>query len=225
MNVGLASKRALDLAVGAQAIGFTLPLWLLVALGVRLTSPGPVFHAGKRVGKDGRLFAMYKFRTMRAGADRQGPAVTGAADSRVTPSGRILRRAKLDELPQLLNVMRGEMSLVGPRPEAPRYVELYDARQRQVLTVRPGITGPTQLVYRYEEQMLHHEDVEQHYVAEIMPRKLEMDLEYVRTRSFVGDLRLLLATIAALIPEALKSTHGQEITPQNSELMAPGSRL
>jgi lipopolysaccharide/colanic/teichoic acid biosynthesis glycosyltransferase len=147
---------------------------------------------------------MYKFRTMLADADRTGPAVTGASDPRVTPVGRVLRATKIDELPQLLNVLRGDMSLVGPRPESPRYVALYDQRQREVLSVLPGITGPTQLRYRHEERILTGEDVERQYCALLMPVKLESDLEYVRTRTAVGDFRVLVATFGALFERAGK---------------------
>jgi lipopolysaccharide/colanic/teichoic acid biosynthesis glycosyltransferase len=191
-------KRAADVAIAAAALALTAPLWLAVAVAIRFTSPGPVLYAGQRVGKGGVPFRMYKFRSMRTGADRLGPGVTGSGDPRVTRIGRLLRRTKVDELPQLLNVLRGEMSLVGPRPEAPQYVARYDERQRQVLSVRPGITGPTQLRYRHEEQLLPQADLERVYCTEIMPRKLEIDLEYVRTRTLWTDLRLLCATAQGL---------------------------
>jgi lipopolysaccharide/colanic/teichoic acid biosynthesis glycosyltransferase len=187
-----------DVTLAAMALALTAPLWLAVGAVIRLTSPGPVLYAGRRVGKGGAVFQMYKFRSMRTGADRLGPAVTGAGDPRVTSIGRLLRRTKIDELPQLLNVLRGEMSLVGPRPEAPQYVARYDERQRQVLSVRPGITGPTQLRYRHEEQLLPQADLERVYCTEIMPRKLEMDLEYVRTHTLWTDLRVLCATAQGL---------------------------
>jgi lipopolysaccharide/colanic/teichoic acid biosynthesis glycosyltransferase len=195
-------KRAADVTIALAALGITMPLWLAVAVAVRVTSRGPILYGGLRVGKGGAVFRMYKIRSMRPGADQQGPAVTGADDPRITPIGRFLRRTKLDELPQLLNVLRGEMSLVGPRPEAPEYVERYDERQRRVLTVRPGITGPTQLRYRHEEKMLPHAAIEQVYCTEIMPRKLEIDLEYVRTRTLWSDLRLLFATAQGLARRA-----------------------
>jgi lipopolysaccharide/colanic/teichoic acid biosynthesis glycosyltransferase len=197
-----ALKRAIDVTIAGAALVLTMPLWVAVGVAIRLTSPGPILYAGPRVGKDGEIFRMFKFRSMRVGADQVGPAVTGASDARVTSIGRFLRRTKLDELPQLLNVLRGEMSLVGPRPEAPQYVARYDERQRDVLHVRPGITGPTQLRFRHEEQMLPEADTERVYCTEVMPRKLEMDLEYVRTRTFWTDLRVLWATARGLARRA-----------------------
>ncbi len=189
----------MDLLLASILLIVLFPLWLLIAAVVRLTTPGPVLYRGKRVGKHERLFDMYKFRSMRAGAEREGTAVTGAGDPRVTAIGRVLRATKLDELPQLINVLRGEMSLVGPRPEAPCYVRTYDERQRRVLDVLPGVTGPTQLQFRHEERLLVHSDVEQMYCAQILPRKLEMDLNYVETRTLQIDLRILVATVGRLL--------------------------
>ncbi|MGI8968770.1 MAG: sugar transferase, partial [Chloroflexota bacterium] len=176
----------------------SLPLWLLIGAMIRLTSRGSALYAGTRIGRDGHPFRMYKFRTMHANADQSGPAITGAADARITPLGHLLRTTKLDELPQLLNVLRGEMSLVGPRPESPAYVALYDDRQRVVLTVRPGITGPSQLLYRHEQELLSGEDVERQYRDEILPAKLESDLAYVRDRSLAKDVHLLWLTVHRL---------------------------
>jgi lipopolysaccharide/colanic/teichoic acid biosynthesis glycosyltransferase len=135
---------------------------------------------------------------MRADAETRGLKVTAFGDPRVTPIGRVLRATKLDELPQLVNVLRGEMSLVGPRPEAPEYVDLYDERQREVLSVRPGITGPTQIRFRDEESLLQGPDVEAAYLA-LLPQKLEIDLDYVHNRSLVQDLTLLLATVSVVV--------------------------
>jgi len=193
------AKRALDLPI--SGLGFVLlsPLLLLLALWVKLDSAGPVLYQGQRVGQDGRPFLIYKFRTMVEGAERRGPAVTYRDDPRITRVGRFLRRTKLDELPQLLNVVKGEMSLVGPRPEDPSYVALYTPEQRQVLSVKPGITGPTQLEYRDEASMLHGESVDEEYVSRIMPGKLKLDLEYVRTCSLMLDLRILWRTVTTLL--------------------------
>jgi len=192
------AKRALDLPI--SGLGFVLlsPLLLLLALWVKLDSAGPVLYQGQRVGQDGRPFLIYKFRTMVEGAERRGPAVTYRDDPRITRVGRFLRRTKLDELPQLLNVVKGEMSLVGPRPEDPSYVALYTPEQRQVLSVKPGITGPTQLEYRDEASMLHGESVDKEYVSRIMPEKLKLDLEYVRGRSLALDLKILWRTATTL---------------------------
>jgi lipopolysaccharide/colanic/teichoic acid biosynthesis glycosyltransferase len=193
------AKRALDLLISTVALLLLSPLLLLLALWVKLDSQGPVFYRGKRVGKGGRPFLMYKFRTMVEGAERKGPAVTYRDDPRVTRAGRFLRRTKLDELPQLLNVVKGEMSLVGPRPEDPSYVALYTQEQRQVLSVKPGITGPTQLEYRDEASMLQGDSVDEEYVTRLMPEKLKLDLEYVRTRSLLLDLMILWRTATTLL--------------------------
>ena len=193
------TKRALDLVISIPGLILLSPLLLLLALWIKLDSRGPVLYRGKRVGIHGRTFLMYKFRTMVMGAEQRGPAVTYRDDPRITKAGRFLRRAKLDELPQLLNVIRSEMSLVGPRPEDPSYVALYTSEQRQVVTVKPGITGPTQLEYRDEASMLHGESVDEEYVTRIMPEKLKLDLEYVRTRSLLLDLKILWRTATTLL--------------------------
>jgi lipopolysaccharide/colanic/teichoic acid biosynthesis glycosyltransferase len=193
------AKRALDLLISGVGLILLCPLLLALALWVKLDSRGPVLYRGRRVGQDGRPFLMYKFRTMVQGAERRGPAVTYRDDPRITTAGRFLRRTKLDELPQLLNVLKGEMSLVGPRPEDPAYVKLYTPEQRQVLSVKPGITGPTQLEYRDEASMLQGESVDEEYVTRLMPGKLKLDLEYVRNRSLLLDLKILWHTAATLL--------------------------
>lgn len=193
------AKRALDLLLSLVGLILLSPLLLLLALWVKLDSRGPVLYRGQRVGKGGRTFEMYKFRTMVLEADRLGPAVSYKDDPRITKAGKFLRRTKLDELPQLLNVLKGEMSLVGPRPEDPSYVALYSPEQRRVLSVKPGITGPTQLQYRDEASMLNGESVDDDYVSRIMPEKLKLDLEYVRNRSLLLDLKILWRTAATLL--------------------------
>ncbi len=193
-----AAKRGLDLVVAGLALACLWPVLLVLALLVKLDSPGPALYRAPRVGRDGRPFTMYKFRTMSLGADA-GAGITGQADPRVTRLGRWLRRTRLDELPQLINVLRGEMSLVGPRPESPRYLPFYTPEQRAVLRVRPGITGPTQLRYRDEAALLTAPDIEAQYVHELLPAKLASDLEYVRTRTFWLDLRLLAQTAAVAV--------------------------
>jgi lipopolysaccharide/colanic/teichoic acid biosynthesis glycosyltransferase len=192
-----AGKRGLDVAVSSGGILLLAPLLAGLAVAVRCTSPGPVLFRQQRVGRRGRLFSLYKFRSMRAALG--GPSITAAGDSRITPVGRWLRRWKLDELPQLVNVLRGDMSLIGPRPEVPHYVRLYDDEQRQVLSVRPGITGPTQIRFRDEERLLASQpDPESYYVTTLMPAKLALDLAYVNSRTLAGDLRLLLHTLFAV---------------------------
>jgi lipopolysaccharide/colanic/teichoic acid biosynthesis glycosyltransferase len=192
-------KRALDVLIGSGLLGLTLPLQIAVALAVVLDSPGPAIHRATRVGLNGKEFTVLKFRTMRANASAAEARITGKGDPRVTRVGRVLRRTKLDELPQLWNVVRGDMSLVGPRPEDPFFVRLYTPQQREVLSVRPGITGVSQLAYRNEESLLSSERPETIYVSDILPRKLELDLDYVRQRSLLVDLRILASTARRLV--------------------------
>jgi lipopolysaccharide/colanic/teichoic acid biosynthesis glycosyltransferase len=191
-------KRLFDLTVSALGLLALSPLILLLALAVRLGSEGPIFYLASRVGRDGKPFKLYKFRSMVINADKIGPAVTGAQDKRITPIGRLLRRTKLDELPQLLNVLKGEMSFVGPRPESPNYVAHYTADQRRVLSVRPGITSEASVKYRNEEAMLTGENWEDHYIKVIMPAKLAIDLAYIDQQSLGRDLSILLQTFLAL---------------------------
>ncbi|TMB77195.1 MAG: sugar transferase [Chloroflexi bacterium] len=188
-------KRALDLAVAVPLLVILSPVLVALAAAVRLTSRGPAFHRATRVGRDGRPFTMLKLRTMRAGP---GAAITTRDDPRMTTLGRALRRARLDELPQLFNVVRGEMSIVGPRPEDPRFVALYSEEQRAVLALRPGITGAAQLVFRDEAALLDPADPEGSYVRAVLPRKLAIDLEYARGRSLAGDLRIMGMTLRGL---------------------------
>jgi lipopolysaccharide/colanic/teichoic acid biosynthesis glycosyltransferase len=193
-----AAKRALD--VGVSAIGLLVLAPLMVAIGVvvRATSPGPALFRQERVGKDGVAFRLLKFRSMRPAAG--GPEVTAGSDTRITPIGRALRQWKLDELPQLINVLWGEMSLVGPRPEVERYVRHYTETQREALSVRPGITGVSQLLFRHEEELLAGQtDVEDFYIRVVMPQKLELDLRYVHERSFTGDIGILVRTLTAIL--------------------------
>ncbi|HEU4628905.1 MAG TPA: sugar transferase [Gemmatimonadaceae bacterium] len=193
-------KRVFDLAWTVPGLLVLAPLLGAVALLVRLVDGRPVFFRQERVGLHGRPFRIWKFRTMTAGA-ATGPALTVAADARVTPLGRWLRATKLDELPQLFNVLAGEMSLVGPRPEVPRFVAQYTEAQRQVLTVRPGITDPACLSYRHEGVLLARSaDPERTYVAEIMPEKIRLNLAYARTATRWSDFRVILRTFGSLLP-------------------------
>jgi len=198
-------KRLFDLVVSATGLILLAPLFLLAALLIKLDSPGPVFYKGNRTGKNGVPFKMFKLRTMVLHADQMGSLLTHDCDPRVTRTGRVLRKWKLDELPQLINVLRGEMSLVGPRPESPCYVKHYTEAQRKVLEVKPGITGPTQVKYRNEEALLSRcTNLETEYLAVIMPRKLEMDLAYIEQRSLARDLGLIWQTLASVFGEAPK---------------------
>jgi lipopolysaccharide/colanic/teichoic acid biosynthesis glycosyltransferase len=200
--------RAVDLTLSFVALLVMSPVLLVVALAVKCSSPGPVFHRAQRVGKGGRLFTLYKFRSMVPNAAAQGPGVTGRDDPRVTPVGRVLRRTKLDEWPQLLNTLKGDMSLVGPRPEDPRYVALYSAEQRQVLRVKPGVTSPATVLHSHEEDLLTGDNWEHTYVTQILPTKLRIELDYLSRRTLFSDLRVLADTAFAVIarpprPDAL----------------------
>jgi lipopolysaccharide/colanic/teichoic acid biosynthesis glycosyltransferase len=195
----MSARRLATAATCLISLVALLPLFLLVAAMVLVLDGRPVLYRAERVGRHGRTFRLLKFRTMRP--DAAGAAVTGASDPRITPVGRVLRRTKLDELPQLLNVLRGDMDLVGPRPEDPRFVALYSPAEREVLSVRPGITSPAAVRYRHEESLLAGAAgaCDEVYVAEIMRPKLELDLEYVRNRSLSLDLAVLVHTAAALV--------------------------
>lgn len=197
-------KRVLDFTVAAFGLALCAPLFLLIALLIRLDSPGSVFFAHERVGRHGRKFKVLKFRTMVKDAPRLGGAITAGGDPRITRVGKVLRQTKLDELPQLWNVLKGEMSLVGPRPEVEKYVQLWDPALREiVLSVRPGITGLTQIRYRHEEHLLASQpDPEKYYREVLLPLKLESDAEYVARRSLRLDLWILGRTIAALFERA-----------------------
>ena len=195
------TKRLFDIAFALLALLLLGPLLLAVALWVRLDSPGPVFFRQQRVGQGGRLFGIYKFRTMRTDAEALGPQITVGQDPRITRAGAWLRRAKLDELPQFLNVLRGDMSVVGPRPEVPRYVALYPSDVREtVLSVLPGITDLASIEFRNESELLaHSSDPERTYVEQILPAKLHHAQQYVRTRSLWLDLRLIAWTALAIL--------------------------
>ena len=188
-------KRAFDILFGTIGFALLSPFFLLGCVLAKMQSAGPVFYKAKRVGKDEVLFEMYKFRTMVVNADKIGCSLTTYRDTRITRIGRLLRWTKLDELPNLINVIRGEMSLVGPRPEAPIYVQHYTAAQKQVLQVKPGMTGPSQLANRHEEEKLKaRANPEHYYITELMPQKLALDLRYVATHSLTADLGWLLKT-------------------------------
>lgn len=194
-------KRLFDIVFAALALLLLCPLLLAVALWVRLDSPGPALFRQQRVGRGGRPFHIYKFRTMRADAEAAGPQITVGADARITRAGAWLRRAKVDELPQFLNVLRGDMSVVGPRPEVPRYVALYPPDVRKtVLGVRPGITDLASIAFRDESSLLARSaDPERTYVEQILPAKLLYAQRYVRTRSLWLDLRIIAWTILAVL--------------------------
>jgi lipopolysaccharide/colanic/teichoic acid biosynthesis glycosyltransferase len=188
-------KRIFDFFCALVGLVAVSPLLIVIAVAVKLTSSGPVFFHQTRVGHHFRPFRIVKFRTMREGMD--GPLITASGDRRVTAVGRILRRTKFDELPQLWNVLIGDMSLVGPRPEIPEYVERFRQDYAEILTVRPGITDPASIAFRREDMLLAQADnPETKYLSVILPKKLAMAREYVKARTFLGDLILIFRTIA-----------------------------
>lgn len=193
------SKRIFDILAASLGLILCSPLFLTIAILIKRDSRGPVLYRGARAGKDGNLFFILKFRTMSADATERGAGITTRDDVRITRAGRALRRYKLDELPQLWNVLRGDMSLVGPRPEDPRYVQHYTPAQHAVLRVRPGMTGAAALAFRHEEQMLDGAAWEEKYVCEIMPAKLELELAYLERRTFWSDLEILSRTALAIL--------------------------
>jgi lipopolysaccharide/colanic/teichoic acid biosynthesis glycosyltransferase len=194
------AKRLFDITSSLLGLLLIAPLLLLIALLVVLDSRGGVFYRQVRVGKDNRDFRLLKFRSMAQGSDRKGLLTVGGKDSRVTRTGYYLRKYKLDELPQLVNVLKGDMSLVGPRPEVRKYVSLYDENQLKVLSVRPGITDPASIAYSNENELLGSaENPEKLYIEEIMPAKLRMNLDYIRSQSFSGDVRIIGSTITKII--------------------------
>lgn len=195
-------KRVFDLLLSVLFLGLTFPFLILIAIAIKVDSPGPVLFRGKRVGREGAEFDILKFRTMVESAKSKGPGLTGKGDPRVTRVGKFLRMYKLDEIPQLLNVLRGEMSLVGPRPEDPRYVECYTPEQRGVFSVLPGIASPAAVQYRHEEDLLAEvpaEDLDRVYQQEILPEKLALDLEYVENRSLLLDLKTLWGAVVRVL--------------------------
>ena len=198
----LVAKRAMDIAVSAAALCVLWPVLVLIALAIVVDDPGPVFYRQVRVGRGGKPFRIFKFRTMVVDADKKGLSITVGRDSRITRVGAFLRKTKLDELAQLLNVLAGQMSFVGPRPEVPRYVELYTPYQRQVLLVRPGITDYASIAYRNENDLLAGaDDPERMYIETIMPDKIELNMKYLREISPLADVRLILKTIIAVIAD------------------------
>ena len=195
------SKRIFDLAAASLGLAILTPLLLVVAALIKLESRGPVFFRQERVGLNGQTFRIHKFRTMRHAAGAGSAELTVGDDARITRVGQVLRKYKLDELPQLIDVVRGDMSLVGPRPEVPRYVRHYSERDRAiVLSVPPGITDFASIRYRDESAMLgRSSDPDSTYVGKILPRKLRYYRFYVQRRSLLLDIRLILMTICAVV--------------------------
>lgn len=196
-----AAKRIFDVIAAGCGVVLLLPLLALAALVIKMTSPGPVFFRQTRIGRNERPFMIYKFRTMIADAPSRGPQITLGADPRITSFGAILRRYKIDELPQLFNVIAGDMSLVGPRPETPDYVALYTpAQRREIFRIRPGITDNASILFRNESELLGRaENPLDCYVNVILPRKGALYMDYVRNRSFLGDIAIIWRTIMIIL--------------------------
>jgi len=191
-------KRLLDIVVSFIGLWLLALITPFVALAITLDSKGPIFYRGVRVGRNGKLFKIFKFRTMIDGADRCGPKLTYRNDPRITGIGAILRRLKIDELPQLINVFLGQMSTVGPRPEDPQYVSHYTKGQRAILSVKPGITGPAQIHYVDIESHMDPSKFNEQYIDEIIPEKFRLNMLYIQNRSLPLDLKILWSTFLSL---------------------------
>ena len=203
-------RRIIDIVLALMVLPLLAPLLTLISLAIVFESPGNPFYGGCRAGKHGKPFRMWKFRTMVPGADRMGSAVTTRLDPRITRVGRFLRKTKLDEWPQFFNLLLGDLTLIGPRPEDPGIVQHYTAEQREVLRVKPGITGPTQIRYTTieAEAIPDGKDAERFYLNHLLDCKLRLDLEYLKSRTLFSDCRVLLQTVS-LITDALTHIEGR----------------
>lgn len=195
-------KRIFDIIASAFGLILLSPLFLILAIWIKCDSKGPVFYRQVRVGKNNKDFRIFKFRSMRVGSDKGSLVTIGGRDPRVTRSGYFIRKFKLDEFPQLINVFVGDMSLVGPRPEVRHYVDYWTPEQMHVLDVRPGITDPASIKFRNENELLEQaEDPEKYYIEVVMQEKLKLYLEYVQNHSFWGDIKLIFQTFKVIITE------------------------
>ncbi len=195
-------KRLFDMVMSGLGLIVLSPLFLIVAIWIKLDSPGPVFYRQVRVGWHNRDFRIFKFRSMRVGADKGSLVTIGGHDSRITRSGYFIRKMKIDELPQLINVFIGDMSLVGPRPEVRHYVDYWTPEQMRVLDVRPGITDPASIKFRNENELMDKaDDPEKYYIEVIMQEKIKLYLEYVRNASFWYDIKLIFKTFWVIVRE------------------------
>jgi lipopolysaccharide/colanic/teichoic acid biosynthesis glycosyltransferase len=195
-------KRLFDLALAGVLLLLLSPLFVIIAIAVALDSSGPVLFRQKRMGKDGRLFWVFKFRTMTHDSTGNGLKITRAGDLRITRLGRVLRKTKLDELPQLFNVLRGDMSFIGPRPDLPEFLESLTPPQGDILCLRPGITGMASIQYRNEEQLLANvqpEALPRYYSEHVLPIKIRIDLEYAQRAGFFSDIGVLFGTVRAML--------------------------
>ena len=192
-------KRTFDILFSSIGLLMLLPVFLVMAVWIKADSEGPVFYRQVRVGMHGKLFRIFKFRSMRLGSDKASQITIGERDSRITRSGIIIRKYNLDELPPLINVFTGDMSFVGPRPEVPKYVDLYTEAQRHVLDVRPGITDMASIKYINENELLGKaNNPEDYYIHTIMPDKLSINLEYVKNNSFMDDVTIIFKTLSKI---------------------------
>lgn len=193
-------KRIFDIIFSVLGLVITFPLFVLLAIWISFDSKGGVFYLQERIGKNFKPFKLYKFRSMYSGADKKGLLTVGGKDSRITRSGYFIRKYKLDELAQLINVLKGDMSLVGPRPEVKKYVDLYNDEQKKVLNVKPGITDYASIEYYNENEILEiSSNPEKTYIEEIMPHKLSLNLKYIEEQSLLTDFKIILKTIKKII--------------------------
>ncbi len=193
-------KRIFDILFSAIGLIILSPVFLLTAILIKSDSKGPVFFSQLRAGRNNIDFRLLKFRTMKINSEKGGLLTVGGRDSRITGAGYYLRKYKLDELPQLINVLKGDMSFVGPRPEVRKYVELYNDDQKKVLDVRPGITDIASIQYRNENELLEKaENPEEYYIREIMPDKIRLNLLYIEDRTFAKDIKVIFKTLKAII--------------------------
>jgi lipopolysaccharide/colanic/teichoic acid biosynthesis glycosyltransferase len=194
-------RRVIDIVVSAVVLMLLSPLFVAILIAIQIDSPGGAIYRAWRVGEDGRRFRMIKFRSMFVGADRHGPAVTRSGDDRITRVGHFLRATKLDEVPQFWNVLAGDMTLVGPRPEAPEIVEQYTPEQARILSVKPGLTGPGAIACSIDESMAVQgaDGAERYYIDHVLDRRLALDADYVRSRNAFTDLALIGKTCQLML--------------------------
>jgi lipopolysaccharide/colanic/teichoic acid biosynthesis glycosyltransferase len=189
-------KRVFDFTISFIGLIFLSPLFLVLSLAILMDSKGGVFYRQVRIGKHGKPFKIYKFRSMRKDSDKNGLLTVGTSDMRITRTGKFIRKYKLDEFAQLINVLRGEMSLVGPRPEVPKYVQLYNEEQKKILSVKPGITDYASIEYSNENEILEKSDTpEKTYIEKLMPDKLSLNKKYIENMSFKTDIQIIWMTL------------------------------
>ena len=201
----MAVKRILDIVLAVVGTIVLSPVLIILGILVKLTSKGSILYCQTRVGRNGKLFKIFKFRTMISGADKKGLSITVGGDSRITKVGRFLRKTKMDELPQFFNILLGQMSFVGPRPEVERYVDMYSQEQREVLKIRPGITDYASICFRNESEILaRSDDPEREYIENIMPMKIKYNLKYVREMGVITDIKIIFLTFWSILGGKIK---------------------